>query len=107
MNAELNRCGVPGYVYGQASEFRIVLGGETVPGSRDYDPRDLPFDLLSHGSPREAERLVNLSLLSRGVHLFGNGGMTSSVHTADDLARTVEAWGDTLAALQTEGALPS
>jgi len=105
MNAELNRHGVPGCVYGQASEFRIVLGGESVPGSRDYGPRDLPLDLLSQGSPRNVERLLNLSLLSRGVHLFGNGGMTSSVHTAEDLAQTVEAWSDTLAALQAEGTL--
>jgi len=107
MNAELNRLGITGFVYGQASEFRIVVGGETVPGPRDYHPRDLPMDLLSQGSPREAERLLNLSLLSRGVHLFGNGGMTSSVHTADDLARTVEAWAAALAELRTERVIPA
>jgi glutamate-1-semialdehyde 2,1-aminomutase len=102
MNAELNRLAIPGYVYGQASEFRIVLGGETVPQSRDYDPRDLPLDLLARGTHRETLRLFNLAMLQRGVHLFGNGGMTSSVHTDDDLARTVEAWSGSLEALQAE-----
>lgn len=105
MNAELHRLGIPGFVYGQASEFRIILGGETVPTPRDYDPRDLPLDLLSAGTPREIERLLNLALLTRGVQLFGNGGMTSSVHTEDDLAQTIEAWGGSLAVLRDEGAL--
>ncbi|MCK6565168.1 MAG: aminotransferase class III-fold pyridoxal phosphate-dependent enzyme [Dehalococcoidia bacterium] len=107
MNAELHRLGLPGFVYGQASEFRIVLGGDTVPTPRDYDPRDLPLELLSAGSSRETERLLNLSLLTRGVHLFGNGGTTSSVHTEDDLAQTVEAWAAALQALCDESVLPS
>jgi len=105
MNAELSRLGIPGFVYGQASEFRIVLGGNEVPQPRDYDPRDLSLDLLSVGTKRETERLLNLAMLQRGVHLFGNGGMTSSVHTDDDLAWTVEAWSATLEALQAEEAL--
>lgn len=105
MNAELARLGIPGYVYGQASEFRIVLGGDQVPQPRDYDPRDLPLAFLSSGTRRETERLLNLAMLQRGVHLFGNGGMTSSVHTDDDLSRTVEAWSATLEALLAEQAI--
>lgn len=105
MNAELARLDIPGYVYGQASEFRIVLGGDQVPQPRDYDPRDLPLELLSSGTRRETERLLNLAMLQRGVHLFGNGGMTSSVHTDDDLAQTVDSWAGALEALRAEQAI--
>jgi glutamate-1-semialdehyde 2,1-aminomutase len=105
MNGELRRLGIPGLVYGQASEFRIVLGGESEAPAGDCDPRDLPLDAFAAGTRHEVERLLNLAMLTRGVHLFGNGGMTSSVHTDDDLARTIEAWSGTLTALRSEGAI--
>lgn len=106
MNAGLNRLGLPGFVYGQASEFRIVLGGEAVPEPRDYSPHELPLPLLAQGSPRETERLMNLALLNRGVQLFGNGGLASAVHTPEDLAQTIGAWDGALAALEPELARP-
>ncbi|MBI5947194.1 MAG: aminotransferase class III-fold pyridoxal phosphate-dependent enzyme [Chloroflexi bacterium] len=105
MNGELCRLGIPGFVYGQASEFRVVLGGQALPEHGDYHPRDLPLPLLEAGTPRRASQLVQLALLNRGVHFFGDGGMTSSVHTDGDIADTVAAWGESLAEARDEGAL--
>lgn len=105
MNGELCRLGIPGYVYGQSSEFRVVLAGTSVPEATDYDPHDLPLKLLEDGMPAERQRQMMLALLNRGVYFFGNGGMTSSVHTDADIDRTVEAWGETLAEMRAEGAV--
>ena len=37
---------------------------------------------------------MQLGMLNGGVHLFGNGGMTSSVHSDADIAATVDAFGE-------------
>ncbi len=105
MNAALCELGVPGYVYGQSSEFRIILAGTTVPEAQDYDPHNLGFDFLAKGMPEHRARLLQLAMINRGAHLFGAGGMTSSVHAEDDIARTAEAWRGALLDLRAEGAL--
>ncbi len=105
MNGELCRLGIPGHVYGQSSEFRVVLAGTSVPEATDYDPHDLPLKLLEDGMPAERQRQMMLALLNRGIHFFGNGGMTSSVHTEADIDRTIEAWGDVLVEMRAEGAV--
>ena len=104
MNATLCRLGMPGAVYGQSSEFRIVLAGDKVPEATDYGPLELPYELLAGGTPHERERLMQLGMLNGGVHLFGNGGMTSSAHSDADIAATVDAFGATVEALAAEGA---
>ena len=104
MNAALCRLGMPGAIYGQSSEFRIVLAGTKVPEASDYGPLDLPYELLANGTPHERERLMQLGMLNRGVHLFGNGGMTSSVHTPSDIAESVDAFGAMVEELVAEGA---
>lgn len=105
LNGEMCRLGIPGVVYGQASQFRIVLGGTAVPEPGDYHPRDLPFELLAAGSPSQKSRLVQLATINRGVHFFGDGGMTSSAHTEADIAATVAAWGGALTQARDEGVL--
>ncbi len=105
MNGELCRLGIPGFVYGQSSDFRIVLAGTSVPEACDYDPHDLPFDLLAAGMPHERERLLNLALLNRGVYFFGTGGLVSSVHSEADVALTLDGWSGALDALRAQGAV--
>jgi glutamate-1-semialdehyde 2,1-aminomutase len=105
MNGVLCRLGVEGVVYGQSSAFRILLGAPSVPEEADYDPRDLPWDVLAKGTQAETERLAQLGMINRGVHLFGNGGLTSSVHSESDIAATVDAWAGTIEGLQHEGVL--
>ncbi len=107
MNGVLCRLGIPGVVYGQASGFRILLGGPSVPEAADHDPRDLPWDALAAGTSPEHERIMQLGMINEGVHLFGKGGLTSSVHTEADIAATVDAWTATLEGMQREGTLKS
>jgi len=102
MNAELARLGVPGVVYGQASEFRIALGHGRPPEARDYDPRDMQPARLAGGIDPETQRLLHLAMMNAGVHLFGNGGFVSSVHTEADVTRSLEAWSTSLDALRRE-----
>ena len=104
MNGVLCELGLPGVVYGQSSEFRILLTG-AVPEAADYHPRSLSWDLMEAGNPSERSRLLHLAMANRGAHLFGDGGMTSSVHTGDDLSMSLYAWRGSLVALRDEGAL--
>ena len=104
MNGVLCELGLPGVVYGQSSEFRILLTG-AVPEAADYHPRSLSWDLMEAGNPSERSRLLHLAMANRGAHLFGDGGMTSSVHTGDDLSMSLHAWRGSLVALRDEGAL--
>ena len=105
MNGVLKELGIPGVVYGQASIAKIVLGGEAVPEARAYHPNESPQDLLHGGTRGETQRLMNLAMLNRGVHVFGNGLIVSAVHTQTDIDETVEAWRGSLAELQSERAL--
>jgi glutamate-1-semialdehyde 2,1-aminomutase len=105
MNGVLCELGVPGFVYGQSSEFRIVIAGTQVPETQDYDPRDLPWALMEQGMPGERTRLLQLAMANHGAHLFGAGGLVSSVHTEQDISRTVDAWRSSLMDLRAEGAL--
>jgi len=105
MNGVLCELGIPGFIYGQSSEFKVLVAGTKVPEAQDYDPRDLPWELLAEGTPGERGRLIQLAMANHGMHLFGNAGMTSSVHTDEDIARTVDAWRATLLDLRAEGKL--
>jgi glutamate-1-semialdehyde 2,1-aminomutase len=105
MNDVLCRKGIPGAVYGQSSEFRIVLAGTKVPEACDYDPHDLPLRLLMDGMPEQRLRLMQLAMANNGVHLFGNGGLASSVHTDSDVALSIAAWDASIDALDAEGEL--
>jgi glutamate-1-semialdehyde 2,1-aminomutase len=105
MNGALRERGIPGYAYGQASTFRFVLGGEEIPEARAYGPNEIDLALLQRGNASEIQRLVNLAMVTRGVHFFGNGGIVSSVHREAEVAATIDAWGATLDELRAEGLL--
>jgi glutamate-1-semialdehyde 2,1-aminomutase len=102
MNGVMCEMGLPGFVYGQASEFRIVIAGTQVPESQDYDPRDLPWSLLEQGMKGETTRVLQLAMTNHGAHLFGGGGLVSSVHSEEDIARTVDAWRESLKEMREE-----
>jgi glutamate-1-semialdehyde 2,1-aminomutase len=106
MNSILREMGIPGVAYGGASVFRLALGGEQLPEPRAYGANELPAERVAQGSPPETQRLLNLAMISQGVQYFGNGGIVSCVHTAADIAHTLDAWRASLGALQREGHLP-
>lgn len=105
MNDVLRELGIPGAAYGQASVFRVLLRDGVEPPEGDCDGRSLPSEALAAGTDPETLRLLHLAMICRGVHLFGNGGILSAVHTDADIDRTLEAWKGSLVALRDEGVL--
>jgi glutamate-1-semialdehyde 2,1-aminomutase len=105
MNSALAARGIPGTAYGDASVFRLILGGDVLPEPRHYHGTELPLDLLLRGTNPETQRLINLALINHGVQYFGNGGIVSAVHTQADIDDTLSAWDAALGELQAEGAL--
>ena len=105
MNLVLRERHVNWAVYGTFSGFHIF----TNPQQLDISPEAINacrYDYRVLKAPPRAELLIKLRLgmLVHGVDLFGwPGGPTSAVHTADDLERTVEAFGQTLRMLEAEG----
>jgi glutamate-1-semialdehyde 2,1-aminomutase len=104
MNECLAQRGIGGVVTGEASMVRFLLGGEA-PEPRDYHARDLSRERLAQGAPAEAFRLLQLALFNRGVFFFGNSAIVSSVHSDEDIARTLEAWEASLNAVRDDGLL--
>ena len=102
MNSELRRLGIPGYAYGRSSIFRLAFGGGDLPEARHYDGLDVPLERRTAGIPPAVFTPLNHAMANRGVHLFGNGGIVSSAHNADDVSRTLEAWSGSLTEMQTE-----
>jgi glutamate-1-semialdehyde 2,1-aminomutase len=105
MNQALREFGIPGHAYGDASVFRLLLAGQEPPEGRAYNSSEIPVDLAMAGTPPETQRLLNLAMLNGGVQYFGNGGIVSCVHSAADIAHTLDVWRTTLAALRAEGHL--
>ncbi len=105
MNDALVAKGIKGAVYGESSAFKIVLGVDCEPVAGDRSPHSLPLPMLYAGTPPEVGRLMQLSLLNRGVYFFGTGGLLSSVHEQRDLDQVLEAWGETLDELRAEGVI--
>jgi glutamate-1-semialdehyde 2,1-aminomutase len=108
MNRVLRDLEIPGCVYGEVSMLRIALGGEELPPDSDL-LRPIP------GAPsgREAtddpalRRALNLGMLMGGVHLFNARAITSIAHSDEDVALTVETFGDTLEQMKGVGLLPA
>jgi glutamate-1-semialdehyde 2,1-aminomutase len=100
INATLRREGIPGCAYGDASMFRVVLGGETLPPDGDLRAPVPGAPISREGMPGELAKLFNLSMLQEGIALFGGRGITSIAHSEDDIAATVAAFGETLSRLR-------
>ena len=105
MNTSLAELGIGGAVYGASSTFKLLIGVDLAPAARDFAANDLPLPLLERGTPGEITRLLQLAMLNRGIFLFGNAGIVSSVHTATDVAETLAAWRESLVELREEGVL--
>jgi len=90
----LERRGIAGYVYGEASGFKIFV--EAAPGSgrprgalRTLDPTVLK------GIPGAVIAALQNGFRARGVELLSyNGGLTSAAHDEADVAETIAAFDD-------------
>jgi glutamate-1-semialdehyde 2,1-aminomutase len=105
MNAALRSADVPGCVYGEASMYRIALGGEELPPETD-----LRGPIPGAPAGREATSgalatALNVGMLLQGIALFNSRGITSIAHSDDDVRDTIEAFGQTLAVMKDENIL--
>ncbi len=104
MNEVIERAGVPWAVYGAFSGVHIF----TNPRNRKitasaFDPTGYGHEELKSRQPQLVQKL-RLAMLIHGVDITGwPGGTTSAAHSGDDLAKTVEAFGEALKMLRREG----
>jgi glutamate-1-semialdehyde aminotransferase len=70
-------------------------------------PEGVPAEVLKESGHSRLNGLLHLGLMLEGVELFHSGGMTSVVHTTDDIDQTVEAFGRVLDRMADEGAFDS
>ena len=88
----MKKSGVPGTCFGEASIYHVSFEGQ--PGLAGFDrPRKGP---LYH--------LLRCALLNNGVDCSANHGWISSVHTEEDLERTVQGYTRAFQALAADGA---
>jgi glutamate-1-semialdehyde 2,1-aminomutase len=99
MNAALRREGIPGCAYGDASMFRVALGGDTLPTETDLRGPLPGVPASREGMPGELAEAFNLSMLQQGIALFGGRGITSIAHSEEDIAATVDAFAESLVRL--------
>ncbi len=94
LDAVLERRGIAGYVYGEASAFKIYV--EAAPGSGH--PRDALRTLDAatlKGIPGPVVAAIQNGFRARGVELLSyTGGLTSAAHGEADVAETVAAFDD-------------
>jgi glutamate-1-semialdehyde 2,1-aminomutase len=93
-------------VYGDSSVFHLVLGirPEGFHGGDIRNPQ-IPPEVLKTGGEKNLARLFQLSMLVEGIDLFHLGGLVSSVHTEEDVEKTVRAFEVTVQRLRKEGVL--
>jgi len=88
----MKRVGVPGTCYGEASIYHVSFEGK--PGLAGFD------------RPRKGDHyhLLRCAILNEGVDCSMNHGWVSSVHTEDDIERTIRAYERAFRAMAAEGA---
>jgi glutamate-1-semialdehyde 2,1-aminomutase len=97
------RLGIPGCVYGEASTINYSLeaavGSAPLPGSRDHRR----LQVLSNP---EVYHALRCALILNGVDICPMHGWVSTVHTEEDVQRTVQAFEKSLLLMREDGLLP-
>ncbi|HEY4025699.1 MAG TPA: aminotransferase class III-fold pyridoxal phosphate-dependent enzyme [Candidatus Dormibacteraeota bacterium] len=103
LEAVLERTGVPGFVHGESSTFRVAVGTPRPDGEPTDWWRTIGTDALKHGTAPVVHHALQASMLLEGVHLFQGRGFLSSAHTEADIDRTATAFERSLLRLRSEG----
>ena len=105
MNAALVDRGVPGFVYGEASVFHIMLGTncDNMTSGDLHTPEGVEPEVLKSGSGQRLEGILTAGMLLGGAHLFHAGGLLSMQHSAEDIDKTIEAFDTTITRMRDEG----
>ena len=97
LNELFARKKAPWLAYGDFSMIHILPNYDgAAPVGDDFIPYDGDYRRLDTDQPAELKYAFRMALLTHGVDWFGLSGMTSAVHTDDDLDRTVEAFDRTI-----------
>ena len=96
---------IPGYVYGDASVFHIMLGEtcENMTGGDLREPIGADPEKLKSGPDAALATALNCGMLIEGAHLFHGGGLLSMKHTEEDIDKTIEGFKRTVLRMQDEG----
>ena len=88
----MRRAGAPGTVYGECSIYHVSFEG--APGLAGFD------------RPRRGDvyQLLRCALINHGIDCSSHHGWISSVHTAEDVARTIDAYERAFSTMVAEGA---
>jgi glutamate-1-semialdehyde 2,1-aminomutase len=107
LNAVLREEQVNWSVYGTFSGFHIYTNPENEPiTAEDIDAGRVDYRKLKGSGRPEVLQQFRLAMLIHGVDMFGwPGGVTSAVHTDNDLADTIGAFRSSLKMLKSEGTL--
>ena len=107
LNAVLAEEHVPWAVYGEHSGFYFFLNPDgTDIDPRTFDPLEAGFDALKRSGKNPAAQKLRLALSIGGVDISGKpGGLTSAVHTGEDIAHTARALREAIRMLRAEGEL--
>jgi glutamate-1-semialdehyde 2,1-aminomutase len=103
LEAALGRADVTGFVYGDSSTFRIVIGSERPEGDPAGWWRTVRPATLKHGMPGPVLDALQAGMLLEGVHLFQGRGFVSTAHSQADVQHTTAAFERTLRRLRSEG----
>ena len=96
---------VPWAVYGTFSGIHTFMNPQKRKiRATAFDPFDYSYEELKANSPELVNKL-RLAMLVNGVDLSGSDGLFSMAHTDDDLARTVDAFRESMIMLRREGEL--
>ena len=96
---------VPWAVYGTFSGIHTFMNPQKRKiRATAFDPFDYSYEELKANSPELVNKL-RLAMLVNGVDLSGSDGLFSMAHTDDDLARTVDAFRESVIMLRREGEL--
>jgi glutamate-1-semialdehyde 2,1-aminomutase len=107
LNAALQQEGVNWSVYGTFSGFHIFTNPDNERiTAKDLNAAKVDYRKLKGTGRPEVLQKFRLAMLIHGVDMFGwPGGVTSAVHTGDDLAVTLAAFRSALKMLKEEGTI--
>lgn len=91
LNDAMRRQGVPGIAYGESSAFHVFLGADADNSGPDYNSAALELGVvtLMNGMPRDLGNKLHMAWLLNGSHINGGEGWVSTVHTPDDIDKTI------------------
>ena len=106
INEAIVRHDVPAFAWGESSVFHIALGqpASNMVADDFRFPEGVSSEFLKASGGDKLGMMVEIAGMLEGVHLFHAGGMTSTAHTEEDVAFTVDVMDRVIGRMKDEGA---